>query len=173
RIPDDLVVGGQRADLQRPVGTADPAGTADLAYAAQFVQPADVHQQLRVGQPQPKQRQQALSAGDDLGVLTAVGQGLHGIGKRNRSHVVELSRDHAAPPFATLIARQTRCGVHGISMSVTPSGRSASMMALTTAGVEAIVPASPTPLTPSGFVVAGVSVRSVSNVGRSAADGTR
>ena len=36
-------------------------------------------------------------------------------------------------------------------------------MALTTAGVEAIVPASPTPLTPSAFVVDGVSVRSVVN----------
>ena len=58
-------------------------------------------------------------------------------------------------------------------MSLTPSGRSASTMALTTAGVEAIVPASPTPLTPSVLVVAGVSVRSVMKDGRSAADGSR
>jgi len=47
------------------------------------------------------------------------------------------------------------------------------MMALTTAGVDAMVPASPTPLTPSGFVVAGVSVRPVVNIGRSTADGSR
>jgi len=45
--------------------------------------------------------------------------------------------------------------------------------ALTTAGGAAIVPASPIPLTPSGFVGEGVSVRSSSNDGNSAADGTR
>ena len=59
------------------------------------------------------------------------------------------------------IARQTVCGVAGISTSVTPSGRRASMTALITAGVEAMVPASPTPLVPSGWVVDGVTVRSV------------
>ena len=58
-------------------------------------------------------------------------------------------------------------------MSSTPRCRIASITALTTAGVEAMVPASPTPLTPSGFVVAGVVVRPVSNDGRSAAVGTR
>ena len=47
------------------------------------------------------------------------------------------------------------------------------MTALTTAGVDAIVPASPTPFTPSWFVVAGVSVRAVTNGGRSGGDGTR
>ena len=47
------------------------------------------------------------------------------------------------------------------------------MTALTTAGVEAIVPASPTPLTPNGFVVDGVTVRPRVKVGRSAAVGTR
>jgi hypothetical protein len=44
--------------------------------------------------------------------------------------------------------------------SSTPKGRSASTIALTTAGVEAIVPASPTPLTPSRFA-ARLSVRPV------------
>ena len=39
------------------------------------------------------------------------------------------------------------------------------------AGVDAIAPASPTPLTPSGFAVAGVSVRSVVKLGRSDAEG--
>ena len=71
------------------------------------------------------------------------------------------------------MARHTRSGVHGITTSRMPSGRSASMIALTTAGVDAIVPASPTPLTPSGLVVAGVSVRSVMKDGRSTADGIR
>ena len=58
------------------------------------------------------------------------------------------------------MARQTRSGVHGIVTSLTPKGRSASTIALTTAGVEAIVPASPTPLTPSRLA-ARLSVRSV------------
>ena len=53
-----------------------------------------------------------------------------------------------------------------------PSGRSASMTALTTAGVAAIVPASPMPLTPSEFDGDGVSVRSISNDGISAAVGS-
>ena len=56
-------------------------------------------------------------------------------------------------------------------MNVTPSGRSASITALVTAGDAAIVPASPTPLTPSELVGDGVSVRSVSKLGRSAALG--
>ena len=57
--------------------------------------------------------------------------------------------------------RQTASGVAGIGTSVTPNGRNASMIALITAGVEAMAPASPTPLVPRGCVVEGVSVRSV------------
>ena len=58
---------------------------------------------------------------------------------------------------------QTRSGVSGIaSMWSTPSPDSASTTALTTAGVEAMVPVSPAPLTPSGLTGVGVSVRSVS-----------
>jgi len=99
---------------------------------------------------------------------------VNGLVKGAGTHVVELRRDPDAPPFsrAVCIARQTRSGLHGIVMSLTPSGRSASMIALTTAGVEAIVPASPTPLTPSRFAP-GLSVRLVTYDGRSAADGTR
>ena len=87
-----------------------------------------------------------------------------------------------SPPLAPGCARVVRRGRPGSpsrrvpacrasARRDTPYGRSASTIALTTAGVEAIVPASPTPLTPSGLVVAGVSVRSVVKVGRSAADG--
>jgi hypothetical protein len=41
-----------------------------------------------------------------------------------------------------LAARHTRSGVQGIGTSLTPRGRSASTIAFTTAGVDAIVPAS-------------------------------
>ena len=54
-----------------------------------------------------------------------------------------------------------------MSMYSTPSGRRASITALTTVGDEAIVPASPTPFTPSELTGDGVSVRSVSNEGTS------
>src|SRR5205807_1365041 len=58
--------------------------------------------------------------------------------------------------------------VNGISMCATPS---ASAMALATAGVEPIVPASPTPFTPSGLTVVSVTVESVSKLGSSEAIG--
>ena len=48
----------------------------------------------------------------------------------------------------------------------------ASITALTIAGVEAIVPASPTPLTPSGLVVDGVLTTCESKLGRSADEGS-
>ena len=74
-------------------------------------------------------------------------------------------------PPADRIARHTRSGVHGIWMSWIPSGRNASTTALTTAGVEAIVPASPTPLVPNVLVVEGDVVFSVTNEIVSAAVG--
>src|ERR1051325_546939 len=60
---------------------------------------------------------------------------------------------------------QTFSGLIGISRCVTPYGDNASTTAFTIAGVAPIVPASPTPFTPSGFTGEGVSVRSVSNHG--------
>ena len=57
-------------------------------------------------------------------------------------------------------------------MKSTPRGRSASMTAFVTAALAAIVPASPTPLTPSELTGDGVSVRSVSKLGSSAALGS-
>ncbi len=51
------------------------------------------------------------------------------------------------------MARHTRSGVQGIWMSLMPRWRTASTTALTTAGVDAMVPASPTPLVPRVLVV--------------------
>ena len=58
-------------------------------------------------------------------------------------------------------------------MSLTPRCRIASTTALTTAGVEAMVPASPTPLVPSVLVVDGDVVWSMSKLIVSAAVGSR
>ena len=60
-----------------------------------------------------------------------------------------------------------------MTTSVTPRGRRASTTALITAGVEAMVPASPTPLTPMGLNGVGVTVESSFMSMHSAADGTR
>ncbi len=49
-----------------------------------------------------------------------------------------------------------------MSMCRTPSGDSASTTELTTAGEQPMVPASPTPFTPSGFTGVGVMVWSLS-----------
>ena len=56
---------------------------------------------------------------------------------------IERRRDQPSPPFdfAAWMARQTRSGVVGMPMSVIPSGDSASITALTTAGGEPMVPA--------------------------------
>ncbi len=78
------------------------------------------------------------------------------------------------PPDDPLrIARHTRSGVQGIWMSLTPRWRTASTTALTTAGVEAMVPASPTPLVPRVLVVLGEVVWSISKLIVSAAVGSR
>ena len=97
---------------------------------------------------------QALPAGEDLGVLTALLQRGHRLVDRAGPDVVELRRDHwtssscglfgsieprpapgewvstgvscVARPCAAWIARHTRCGVQGISTSVTPRWRTAS-----------------------------------------------
>src|SRR5262245_50627220 len=56
------------------------------------------------------------------------------------------------------ISLQSFSGRSGRSTCLTPKGARASITALATAGVEPIVPASPTPLAPSGLTVVGVSV---------------
>src|SRR5699024_3440031 len=86
--------------------------------------------------------------------------------------VIESGGDHRAPA-PSCMAFHTRIGVHGMSMSCTPRWRTASTTALTTAGVDAIVPASPPPLTPRTVLVAGGSVRWVVNAGTSPAEGRR
>jgi hypothetical protein len=68
-------------------------------------------------------------------------------------------------------ARQTRSGEAGMSRCRTPRWASASITAFCTAGIAPIVPASPMPLAPSGFIGVGVSVLAVSKLGSSAALG--
>ena len=64
------------------------------------------------------------------------------------------------------ISLQIFSGRNGMSICRTPKGLSASTTALTMHGVDPIVPASPTPLTPIGFTGEGVMVLSISNLGK-------
>src|SRR5262249_26320905 len=115
-------------------------------------------------------RNQAMTAGDDLRASRMFLQEVDGITERRRNDVFEVLRDHDA--FLPFKIRQTFSERIGISMFVTPNGASASTTAFTTAGVEPIVPASPTPLTPRGFTGDGVTVRPNSNSGKSCARGS-
>src|SRR5699024_472531 len=109
-----------------------------------------------VGHPQFEHRQQALPAGEHLDVPVLIAQELHRLLHAGGSLVFELAGNHGQTSCTSWIACQTREGRHGISISVTPRRRTASSTPLTIAGVAAIVPASPTPLTPSALVVEGV-----------------
>src|SRR6476469_3771297 len=109
-----------------------------------------------------------MAAREDAGALAVRAQQPGRVGHGLGPLVCECARDHAAPPFC--IAFQTVCGCSGMSRSRAPM---ALHTALTTAGDAAIVPASPIPFTPSGFVGDGVTVRCVSMWGTSAADGIR
>lgn len=70
------------------------------------------------------------------------------------------------------MSSQTAEGRSGVRSIRTPKGDSASATALTTAGVDASVPDSPTPRTPRG-VSDGVTIRSNTIRGTSSADGSR
>jgi hypothetical protein len=74
--------------------------------------------------------------------------------------------------FRSRIARTTRAGVIGCSVSITQSGASASLTALRIAAGAPVAPASPAPLNPPAMPGAGVSMWWVSIGGTSAKVGT-
>src|SRR2546423_7896276 len=75
-------------------------------------------------------------------------------------------------PGAACIASHNFGAVYGISRWSMPRGASASITALATAGGAPLQPASPTPLTPSGWNGFGVTVSPRSSGGISLARGT-
>ena len=133
--PDRRVL-GHRPDHDRVAVVAD---------AAQRVDPAEVDDHLGRVEPHPEHREQALPAGQDLGLVPELGQGGERLLHRRGREVVELCGDHwpapsvlscpgsdwskcgiaapsVEPPFPpVLIAFHTRSGVHGIWMSLMPN----------------------------------------------------
>src|SRR5687768_14674047 len=74
--------------------------------------------------------------------------------------------------YDACIALHTRSGVRGISMCLIPRYLTASTTAFATAGVDAIVPASPAPFAPIALTGLGVTVRPSSYDGTMLAFGT-
>ena len=73
--------------------------------------------------------------------------------------------------FASRIARQMRSLVAGMSSSRTPSGASACMIAIITAGSAPTQPASPAPLAPSGLPSVGTGLLTMRMLHMSSARG--
>ena len=80
--------------------------------------PADVDEERRLREPELHERQERVPAREELRVVAP--EELEGFVDGAGTLVVELRGDHRAPPFASAIARQTRSGLAGISMSVIP-----------------------------------------------------
>ena len=89
---------------------------------------------------------------------------------RSYSNAVGIMREAPGPSAAVDDAPQL-LGRSIMSTCRAPNTLRASTAALTMHGVEPIVPASPTPLAPSGFTGVGVTVLSSSNRGKSLARG--
>src|SRR5205807_9514590 len=145
----DLDVAGERPDPQLAVLDGDEVELFDRV---------DVHQGARLGEPEAHQRDQAVAAGQHLGVLAEALQQLGGLLNGGCPLVLESSWDHAfAPPplaevedrpRASLICFHKRSGLAGMSTCVIPNGVRASVMALMTDALEAMVAASPVYFTP-------------------------
>jgi len=104
----DLAEGGLWADR---VGAA----VGRRPVVLELVDPADVDERFRLGEPQLHERQQAHPARDDLRRAVRCGERFDGLVERGDPPIGERCRDHAWPPFADWIADQTFCEVYGMS----------------------------------------------------------
>ena len=101
---------------------------------------------VEVGQPHRQHRDQALAARQDFGTVTHVtqlGQHPRGVFDGVGAVVIERGGFHRS---ASLRSDAIDDGLAGSRVIVTPSGASASLMALITAGTEPMAPPSPAPL---------------------------
>src|SRR5262249_12070111 len=155
-----LVVHGGGADLDR---------LALLPDSRQPRNPRDVDQDARLAEAQLHQRHQAVAAGDEFSGAAGGAEFREGVVERRRAHVIERRRNHARPPW---MIRHSFSGRSIISTCLTPNSLSASTTADTTLGLEPSVPASPTPLAPSGLTGRGVTGAWSPKRGKATARGT-
>ena len=143
--------------LEARVGDAgaDAPACAGVFDLLQRLEPRDVDQERGPRKPQVQHRSERLSAGQELWPLAPAasdGQCLRHIAGTD---VVERARPSCAATRGSLdglarpIASSSRRGVSGVSVSSTPSGRSASLTALKITAGGAIAPPSPMPLMPN------------------------
>src|SRR2546425_705559 len=172
-----------------PAAEPGPCGEQELERPAVTHSLGEVAVRVGVGVDQTGMKQEAARVDDrcigrrgepggaDLADRVTVDQHV----RRLRAVGADIEQDAAADDadyrraqrraFASWIARHTRSEVTGMSRWRTPSGASASLTALSSAGSAPTVPASPTPLAPSGFTCVGTSWASTSNAGMSSARG--
>src|SRR5437899_5591144 len=172
-----------------PAAEPGPCGEQELERPAVTHSLGEVAVRVGMSVDQPGMKQEAARVDDrcigrrgepggaDLADRVALDQHV----RRLRAVGADIEQDAAADDadyrraqrraLASWIARQTRSGVTGMSRWRTPSGASASLTALSSAGSAPTVPASPTPLAPSGFTCVGTSWASTSNAGMSSARG--
>src|SRR5690348_682017 len=137
---------GQRADVQL---------ASLLLDVVELLDAVDVDERLRLRQAQSHERDQAVPACQHLGVLAELLEQLRRLIHGGGTGVFESGWNHLRAP---LIIAQSLSGLAGMSTCLMPSGLSASQIALMTAALAAIVPASPMPLTPRSLVGDGVTV---------------
>src|SRR5262249_45036649 len=125
-------------------------------------------QQRRPGQAQGQHGDQALAAGQHLGVAAASRDGAHRLVEAARSRVLERGGLHDFPSRPS-----TTDGPGGVRVTLAPNAASASSTALAMAAGGEMAPPSPMPLTPSGLRGDGYSRCTVSMSGSSIAVGTR
>src|SRR5689334_17777048 len=165
----DLSMSGQRADGDFVFLFAD------VIHAAKA---ADVDDVARRSEAELHQGKQTVAAGEDFRFVAVAAEKAQGFVERGGRFVFEFGRNHRDLPAFAFDCEAPLCKscqifsrLMGKSTCVMPRGARASTTALTSAGVAPMVPASPTPLTPMGFTFVGVTVRSVSIQGKSAARG--
>src|SRR5438093_12925350 len=125
-----------RADGNLAVGLPDVIQIRDAGQ---------IDQDFRLREPKLHRRYETMAAGENFRIVV---EQPHGFVESARPVIIECSGNHR-------MALHTFSGVSGKSRCRTPS---ASTTALAMAGVAPIVPASPTPLMPSGLLVEGVTV---------------
>ena len=96
----DVHVTGERADGDVVAGVADVRQVGDAT---------DVDERARLGEPQLHEWQQAVAAGEELGIVTVLADEADRFGGRPGPDVIELCGDHLAAPFMPAAHASTDC----------------------------------------------------------------
>src|SRR5262249_37155633 len=141
--------------------------------ALQVGDAVEVDEVVEAGEAQRQHRDQALAAGERLGVAAVLLQQADGIGRRLGRVVFERRRFHWCAPSLPWIRSRMCDGVSGWMLTaLIPNGDRASATALMIAGGAPMAPPSPMPLNPPGRLD-GVSMWPYSMTGTSVDDGGR